>query len=263
MGLILKTIYITGKFFMIARAFLTFNLLLALTFKFGFSTEGVNIYTVKDGKVLILLSKEEAGWTDFTGNADFFSDFYYAEEKTGIRLNMRALSIELNDGYRGRYIKSLFKIPNFTKFLFMHSAAREAHEETMGVFYNPGAVDSRPEQNAIKGTVWFLQRFNDSYKIDVTIPTPKKPRMHSSWFVRVDFIPEDHFAAVLANLVKTDIAFDFVSKQAYKWIDIEKLFIESGNLQNPQILGLAAPFYEIIRTPVAQAMLKKITRNPY
>lgn len=251
---------------MITRVFLAFNLLLALTFKFSSSTEGVNIYTVKDGRVLILLSREEYGWTDFTGSADFYSDFYYAAGQTGIQLNMRALRAELDnrdDNGRyimGRYIKRLFKIPNFTKFLFKHSAAREAHEETMGIFYNPHE-DPSPEQNARNGTLWFLQRFDESYKIDVIIPALISSRLHSSWFVRVDFIPEGHFAAVLKNLVKMNAPWDFISKQEYRWIEIERLFIESGNLENPGILGLAIPFYEMIRTRAAQDMLIKLIQN--
>ena len=251
----------------IKRIFIYSCLLTSLVFKPGFATEGVNIYTVQDGKTLILLSQEKEKWTDFTGNANSFEDFVYAAKqtnianRTNIMFNYEKIHSELNlEFWKRYYTKSLSLIPNFTKFLFMYSAGREAHEETMGVFFNPQVLDPQPEQTTNNGSLWFLSKFNESYKINITIPTPKRPRMHVSWFVKVDYIPANHFNAVLQCLKKPERSTSkyFIEKQAYVWIDIETLLVENGNLNNAEKLNLATPFYEMIKTSEAQNMLKKI-----
>ena len=189
------------------------HLFLSFLFIFNsiFATEGVNIYSIKDGKALILLGKEKGrGWTDFTGGVD-----KKGKDNPDGKLNT---DNKFKNGPR--------KGQNITKFNM--GAAREAHEESMGVFLFPDKNDPEPEKHVEEGRTFFLKKFEEESSFYVSAIPIQKPGQkfyqHSSWFVKVDYVPEEHLKEVWTKLyaryeAKT-IAHDYIEKEDWKWFDV-------------------------------------------
>ncbi len=250
------------------RKFFALCFLMSLFFKFSYSTEGVNIYSINGQQVLILLAKEDKGWSDFTGNASEINDFVYASQQINKYINKYKILEELNSGPRRPYITTLLRTPSFAKQLFKHAAAREAHEETIGIFLNSESCNINPEQRSNEGTNLFLDKFDDNYKISITIPTPTqgRNRLHGSWFVKVNFIPDNILNKRLEELKKAQPQLPdcFFEKQEYKWVDIRDIIKSEGELLPcSRYLKLNSQFQYMIETQEAQTMIQKIINSIY
>lgn len=246
------------------RKSFTLCFLVSLFFNVSYPTAGVNIYSTNGQQVLILLAKEDKGWSDFTGHASELKDFIYASKQTNKYINKYKILEELNGGYSRPYIATLLKTPPFAEQLFKHSAAREAHEETIGMFLNSENCNINPQQTAEEGTSFFLNKFDENYKINIKIPTQRRNRLHESWFVKVDFISDDTLNQQLSDLkmAHPQLPECFFEKQEYKWVNIRNLIkTENRSLPISSDLDLNTEFKYMIETQEAQAMIQKIINS--
>ena len=183
-----------------------------------FATVGINIYSIKDNKVFILLGKDSGGFSDFTGKIE-------AKDKGDIA---NAASRETHEETMGVFLNPIDDDPK-----------------------------PEVDVNIESGIKWFKERLYDKYKVDCNIPkpSPAKPQRHTTWFVMVDFIEAQHFNDVLKKLKTRIIEYSYVEKTEYKWVEASDLLTENKKIET---LGLRDIFKRMVVQPNIQAMIKKI-----